>query len=78
MSSTTYDAVESLVEEINDYYPQSPDFVSAACWADDLKSSNAVQEAVSHTLGGWGLSSAARISRYRAPCGGCLPPFRAP
>ena len=32
------------------YYPASPDFVSSACWADDLKSSGAMQEANWHFI----------------------------
>ncbi len=46
MSDTVKSTVEALVEEINAYYPQSPQFIEAACWADDLKSSASPQEAV--------------------------------
>ncbi len=67
MSSTTFDAVESLVEELNSYYSQSPEFVSAACWADDLKTLNAAQESVSQ-LGHYHLEGA--FAR-QTPCPAC-------
>lgn len=50
MSSSTVEKATAVIEEINNYYPTSPDFVTAACWADDLKSDGAAQEAVSTAI----------------------------
>jgi len=50
MSSKTIDAATAAVEEIASYYSQSPDFVSSACWADDLKSMAATQESNWHFI----------------------------
>ena len=50
MSAATVAAVHAVTAEINAYYPASPEFVSSACWADDLKSSGAYQEAEWHFI----------------------------
>jgi len=45
MSFDTIKAVNAVIEEIKAYYPASPEFVSSAAWADDLKAEGAYQEA---------------------------------
>jgi hypothetical protein len=50
MSMRTIDQVEAVIIEIAKYYPQSPEFVSSACWADDLKAEGAYQEAEWHYI----------------------------
>lgn len=50
MSSTTIDKVNTLIAKLADDYPASPDFIQAACWADDLKSMDAPQEASWHFI----------------------------
>lgn len=50
MSAATVKAVQDLTAEIASYYPQSPEFLSAASWADDLKSSGDYLEAVWHYI----------------------------
>ncbi len=50
LSTKAKAAVDDLIAEIASYYPASPQFIESACWADDLKSSAAPQEAVSILL----------------------------
>lgn len=37
MQPETRDAVDAIIALLADTYTASPDFVTAACWADDLK-----------------------------------------
>jgi hypothetical protein len=37
MSSSTLTAAQALADVVNQWYPDSPDLLTAACWADDLK-----------------------------------------
>lgn len=66
MSAATIATVESLVEEISSYYPTSPHTLEAACWADDLKSSAATQEANWHFID---------LPVIGSPWSGTLPPL---
>ena len=50
MSAATVASVQAVTAEIVRYYPASPEFVSSACWADDLKSGGAYQEAEFHYI----------------------------
>ena len=50
MSAATVASVQSITAEIASYYPGSPEFVSSACWADDLKSEGAYQESEFHYI----------------------------
>ena len=50
MSAATAASVQQITAEIAAYYPASPEFISSACWADDLKSSGAYQEAEFHYI----------------------------
>lgn len=38
LTATTKSAVDTLINVLAATYPESPDFFTAACWADDLKS----------------------------------------
>ena len=37
MCPKTQDAVDSLIDLQSKFNPSNPDFVQAACWADDIK-----------------------------------------
>ena len=50
MSASTASAAQALIAEIASYYPGSPDFVTAAAWADDLKSESEYLEANWHFI----------------------------
>jgi hypothetical protein len=50
MSAGTITQVQAITAEIASYYPASPEFVSSACWADDLKSEGTYQEAEFHYI----------------------------
>lgn len=38
LTQKTLVATNDLISVVNQWYPKTPDFVQAACWADDLKS----------------------------------------
>lgn len=38
MSNQTMAQVEPLIKYLAQEYPESPDYTTSACWADDLKS----------------------------------------
>ena len=50
MSPATSATANELVEYLAADYPESPDFITSACWADDLKSSGVNQEATWHFI----------------------------
>lgn len=50
MSQATIDAANELIAYLASDYAASPDFITSACWADDLKSSSAPQEANWHFI----------------------------
>ena len=50
MSAATIQTTQAIIAEIASYYPQSPELISSACWADDLKSEGAYQEANWHFI----------------------------
>jgi len=50
MSAATIKSVQDITAEIASYYPESPEFLSSASWADDLKSSGEYLEAVWHYI----------------------------
>ena len=37
MDATAIQEAEKILSEVNAYWPNSPDFVTSAVWADDLK-----------------------------------------
>ena len=37
VQNSTMLKANALIDLISQYYPDSPDFITAACWADDLK-----------------------------------------
>lgn len=50
MSAATIQSTQAIIAEIASYFPQSPEMISSACWADDLKSEGAYQEANWHFI----------------------------
>ncbi len=40
MRATTYDRISELLKPETQYSPMTPDFIQAACWADDIKETN--------------------------------------
>lgn len=50
MSAGSIQSAQAIIAEIASYYPQSPEMISSACWADDLKSEGAYQEANWHFI----------------------------
>jgi hypothetical protein len=50
MSAATISAAQALIATLASTYPASPDFLQSACWADDLKTLDAAQEAPWHFI----------------------------
>ena len=38
VQTSTYNKMYRLAQYYGQYYPESPEFISSACWADDIKS----------------------------------------
>jgi len=43
LSGTSQTKADQLISTLAQTYPESPDFVTSACWADDLKSDGVTQ-----------------------------------
>ena len=50
LAATTKSSVAPFISELATYYPKSPDFVTAAVWADDLKGLSENIESVLHYI----------------------------
>jgi hypothetical protein len=50
MSASTIESAQAIIAEINKYFPNSPEFVTAGVWADDLKSEGNYLEANWHFI----------------------------